>query len=346
MAKPITLLAACAALAASAGTAAAQENGELNIYNWGNYTPPEMIEKFEKETGIAVTVTDFDSNDTALARVRQGGHGYDIVVPTNNYIPIWIEEGLLMELDPEAIPNHGNIKDRWMDVAFDPGRRYSVPWAWGTTGTIVNTSVYEGDPNTAAIFLEPPEELQGKINIVPEMSPIINMTIHYLGGEACSGDRDLLRQVRDTLVEAKQHWISLDYGSIDQYASGDFAAGVYWNGASMRARLQNEDLVYGYPQTGFPVWMDNVAILASAQNVENAKTFVNFILEPENAAMISNFTRYANGVEGSEEFMDEEMKGAPEITIPDELADAGYLSVTCPAEVQELYTQIWTQMLR
>jgi spermidine/putrescine transport system substrate-binding protein len=114
----------------------------------------------------------------------------------------------------------------------------------------------------------------------------------------------------------------------------------------MRARLQNEDLVYGYPQTGFPIWMDNAAVLADAQNPENAMKFINFVLEPENAAKISNFARYANGVAGSEEFMDEEMRDAPEIVVPEELAGAARFSVACPDEVQQLYTQIWTELLR
>jgi spermidine/putrescine transport system substrate-binding protein len=335
--------AAGAAFLASTSLAAANQ---LNLYNWGNYTSPELIAKFEEETGISVTVTDFDSNDTALTRIQAGGHGFDIVVPSNNYIPIWVEAGLLMELPRDQIPNLDNIDPRWVDVEFDPGRTHSVPWAWGTTGVIVNTSVYDGDPNTSAIFLDPPEELRGRINVIPEMTDIMNLAVNYVGSEACTGDREVLREVNDLLREARQHWLALDYGTVDAYATGDIAAGVYWNGASMRARLQNDDLVYGYPQEGYPVWMDNAAILADAQNPENAIQFINFILDPENAALTSNFTRYANGVAGSEEFMDEEMREAPEIVVPAEYQEAGRFSMTCPPEVQEIYTQMWTELLQ
>jgi spermidine/putrescine transport system substrate-binding protein len=334
------------AVALCAATAA-QAQGVLNLYNWGNYTSPEMIEKFTAETGIQVNLTDYDSNDTALTRVRAGGHGFDIVVPSASYVPVWVEQGLVQELDHSRLPNIGNIAEQWLDVPFDPGRSHSVPWLWGTTGVILNTSVYDGDPHTADIVFDPPEELRGRINVIPEMSDVMAIAIRYVGGtDSCTEDREILRAARDVLMAAKPHWLALDYGTVDAYGAGDLAAGVYWNGASMRARLQNDDIVYGYPRTGYPVWMDNAMLLADAQNVDNAYTFLNFIMEPENAAMLSNFARYANAITGSEEFMDEEMRDAPEIVIPEGLDEPGQFSLTCPAEIQQLHAQIWTELLQ
>lgn len=326
------------------GASPALAEGELNLFNWGNYTSPELIEKFEKEFDVEVTVTDYDSNDTALAKVKAGGHGYDIVVPSATHMPIWIEEGLLLEARPDEMENFRHVAEEWRNPDWDPGRRYSVPWQWGSVGVIVDTSLYDGDINTSAIVFDPPESLVGKVNVAPEMNDVINSALYYVGGEPCTTDKAMLKKARDVLVAAKPKWLSMDYGVIEKFAGRDLGASLYWNGAAFRSREKNEDVRFGYPKEGYALWMDSAAIIRDAKNVENARAFLDFIMIPENAAMISAFARYANGIAGSEAFMPEDMLNAPEVMIPEEHASAGHFIETCSPDVQKLYTAIWTDI--
>lgn len=321
-------------------------DGELNIYNWGNYTSPELIKKFEETYNVKVTVTDYDANDTALAKIKAGGHGFDIVVPSHNYVPIFIEEGLLLETKPNEMENFKHVDPQWVDVDFDKGRNYTVPWQWGTTGITVNRKAYQGDINTWAILFDTPAELKGKVNVVPEMSDVIAGGLAYLGFDTnCNGNKEELKQVRDLLLKAKPDWISMDYGNVEKYAKEDLMAGLNWNGASLRARLQNSNIEYGYPKEGIAVWMDNVSVLADAKNVENAKLFQNFIMDPQNAAMISDFAQYANGILGSGEFIqNKDFATAPEIVMPE--GQKTFIMPACPPEVTELYTAIWTELTK
>ena len=338
-----SILLGSVALALLAGQAGAE--GVLNIYNWGNYIAPDLIAKFEKEHDVKITVTEYDSSDTALAKIQAGGHGFDIWIGSAAYLPIYAQEGLLLDSQPNQMENFHNLDPRWVDVEFDPGRSYSVPWLWGTVGISVNTDVYKGDINTAALIFDTPAELKGKVNVVPEMRDVIGLAIFYLGGtDMCTDDKEMLLRVRDLLVKAKEDWISMDYGTLEQMINGDYGATMDWNGPAMRERLQNPAVKYGYPVTGYPTWMDNAAILADAQNGDNAKLFLNFMMDPENAAILSNFTRYANGVAGSETFMDKQMLDAPEIKVPAEFADATYFARTCSPEIEKMYSRIWTDV--
>ncbi len=329
------------ALVFAAGQALAA--GELNIYNWGNYTSPELIEKFEKAHDVKVTLDGYDSNETMLAKVKSGATGYDIVVPGDYMVSIMIEEGLLAETNPAGMENFKNVDERWTDVYWDPGRKYSVPYQWGTTSFAVNTAVYDGDIDTLAILFDPPDVLKGRINMLNDINDVINAGLRYLGHPRCNKNKEQLKELNALLQNAKPHWRTMSYGTIEKLTSGDVDVSQNWNGASMRARKDVPTLKYAYPKEGFTGWMDNVAVLKDAPNLENAKLFQDFIMDPENAALISNFARYANGIAGSEKFMDQEMLDAPEIIMPAN-APAPDFVPPCDQEVVELYNKIWTNL--
>ena len=339
--KRLFLSLVAAAVGLGANSAAAE--GKLNIYNWGNYTSPELIEKFEKAYDVEVTIDGYDSNETMLAKVRGGGTGYDIVVPGDYMIKVMVEQGLLAKVRPDEMQNFKHVDPKWIDVWWDPGREHTVPWQWGTTSFQVDTEVYSGDINTLALLFDPPVELQGRINMLNDMNDVINAGLRYLGYPRCNNNPDQLRAVSELLLNAKQYWRTMDYSTIEKLTSRDVDLSQNWNGAAMRARAQRPTLKYAYPIEGFTGWMDNVAVLVDAPNVENSKLFMNFIMEPENAALISNFARYANGILGSEKYMDPEMLEAPEIVMPANAPEPDFVR-PCPQEVVDRYNTIWTRL--
>jgi spermidine/putrescine transport system substrate-binding protein len=344
MKKKIMLVVVTAVCVAFSGMALAA--GELNFYNWGNYTNPELVKKFEEKYDVKITITDYDSNSTMLAKVKAGGHGFDIVCPSANYVKIMREEGLLLEVRPDQLENFKNVAPEWRDPNWDPGRRYSVPWQWGTVGMVVDTEFYKGDINTSSIIFDPPAELQGRISVPPEMGDVMALVLMYVGSKPCTTDKAALKKARDVLMAAKPHWVSFDYGLVEKMPRGDYNAAAYWNGAAFRARLAKPSIRFGYPREGYPVWMDSVVVLKTAKNVENAKLFMNFIMEPENAALISSFARYANGITGSEKYMPEDMGTAVEIVVPEEFKNAGVFVPACSKEANDYNTAIWTELTK
>ncbi len=333
------IAAASLSMLATAGFA----EGELHIYNWGNYTNPDMIKNFEAKYDVKVTLDSYDSNETMLAKVKPGGTGYDIVVPGDYMVAVMIEEGLLAKVMPSEMPNFKNVDPKWVNVYWDPGREYSVPYQWGTTSFTVDTKVYGGDIDTLALMFDPPEELKGRINMLNDMNDVINAGLRYLGYPRCNSDKEQLKELSALLINAKQYWRTMDYSTIEKLTSGDVDLSQDWNGAALRARKDRPSLKYAYPKEGFTGWMDNVAVLKGAPNLENAKLFLNFMMEPENAAMTSNFARYANGIIGSEAFMDDEMKSANEIVMPAS-APAPDFVPPCDQKVVNLYNKIWTRL--
>ena len=330
-------------LGLAAGSSAAFAAGELHIYNWGNYTNPELITKFEEMHDVKVTLDGYDSNETMLAKVEQGGSGYDIVVPGDYMIAIMIEKGLLERVEPNKMENFGNVDPKWVNVYWDEGRNYSIPYQWGTTNFTVDTSVYSGDINTLALMFDPPEELKGRINMLKDMNDVINAGLRYLGHPRCNSDKAQLKELNDLLISAKENWRTMDYSVIEKLTSRDVDLSQSWNGAAKRARADRPELAYAYPVEGFTGWMDNVAVLAGAPNLDNAKLFMNFMMTPEAAALTSNFANYANGIVGSEAMMNEDLTSAPEIVMPAGAPSPEFVP-PCPQEVTDLYSKIWTNL--
>ena len=332
-----------AAIVAIAG--AAQAEGKLSVYHWFEYIPQELVDKFTAETGIEVTIDTYDSNEAMLASLKAGKMGqYDVAVPGDYMVQIMAGEGLLDTFAPAEIANFGNIAPQWLDVPFDPGRQSSIPYQWGSTSFSVNRDVYPGDIGSLAIIFDPPAELSGKINVLDSQGEVLALGSIYLGIPQCSQDRAQLKALNDMLLAAKTHWASFGSDTAkDVLVSGDAAAGMIYNGFSSKARAEGANVEYAYPKEGFVVWMDNVVLLKDAPNRDNAIKFMNFLLDPQNAAAVTNYAAYTAGVTGVEPFLDEAIRTSPENNPPAD-APAGSFIAVCDEETQKLYDAIWTNL--
>ena len=339
--KFCTLGLAAATLVLAAAPAFA--DGELHIYNWGHYTNPKLIEKFSKQFNVKVTQDDYDSNETMLSKVRAGNSGYDIVVPSDYTVKIMIEAGLLEKTEPSTMENFKHMDPRFVNVYWDDGRHYSVPWQFGTTNFEVDTAKYKGDINTLKVLFDPPAELKGRINMLDDVTAVMHAAERYLGVPRCGGDKENLKKVNDVLQSAKQSWRTFSYDTQVKMTAGDVDASQVWNGMAYRTRVKMPTVKYAYPKEGVEGWMDNVSVLKGAKNLENAKLFQNFVMAPENAALISEFAGYDNGIAGSHAFMPEDMAKSPEMNPPAGVPAAEFVP-PCPQEVTDMYNKIWTNL--
>lgn len=335
------------ALAVSfAGATSVQAAGELNIYNWSDYMDQDVLDKFSKKYDVKVTYDTYDSNETLLSKLKSGVTGYDVAMPGDYMVQIMIKEGLLEKVEANKLSNYGNIKDELIDVYYDPGHLYSVPYQYGTTSFVVDTAIYKGDINTLSILFDPPAELKGKINMFRDVNDVINTALRYKGFETCNNNRKELKEINDLLISAKENWFSIaSDGARDMLVSGDAAVSMSWNGMALLARSEKPSLQYAYPKEGMTAWADNLVVIKGSKNVENAKLFMNFLLEPENAAAISNATGYSPGVKGTEYYLADQFKGALEFNPPADAPVAQFVP-PCSPDVVKFYDRVWTNLLR
>ena len=333
------------ALALSLAAGAASAEGKLVIYHWFEYIPQALLDQFSEETGVEVVMDTYDSNEALLASLKAGAIGtYDVAVPGDYMVQIMAGEGLLDTIAAGELANKGNILPQWADPSFDPGRQSSIPYQWGSTSFMVNRDVYQGDINTTDILFNPPAELSGKINMLDSQGEVLAMAALHMGIPQCSTDREQLKALNAMLQEAKMHWASFNSDTAKEVlVSGDAAVGQIYDGFGAKARQEGANVEYAFPTQGYVVWMDNVVLLKDAPNRENALKFMDFLLEPENIAAVSNYARYVTGVAGVEPFLDPALATQPESNPPAGAGEGVFIEV-CDQATQEVYDQIWTNL--
>ncbi len=334
-----------AAIALTALASAASAEGKLALYHWFDYIPQELLEKFTAETGVEVTVETYDSNEALHENLKGGAMGtYDLAVPGDYMVSILASEGLLDTIASGELSNKGNIAPEWANPDFDPGRKHSVPYQWGSTSFSVDTSVYGGHIHTTDILFDTPSELVGRINMMDSQGDVMALAALHLGVAQCQSDPGMVAGLGAMLKEVSQNWSSFDTeNSRDLLVSGKVDVSMSFHGDAAKARGEKSSLQYAFPAQGYLVWMDNIVLLKDAPNRANALKFMDFMLEPENIAAVTNYARYSAGVTGVEAYLDPELATLPEAN-PVPGSGEGVFVQACDPATQALYDQAWAEL--
>ena len=306
-----------AALVPPIAPGAARAAGELRFYTWADYIAPDLIAKFERETGIRIVISPLHSDAEFLNTLLPGASGYDLADPPDFLVPLLVRGGALEKINAADLPAYANIEQTWQALPYDRRNDYSVPFMWGTTSFVVDSAIYSGDIDTYKVLFDPPEVLKGRISLLVGTAEAVRMGLAYLGLPSCSSDPADIRRALDLFRPLVNPELVSTVSTVIPILSGrKAAAGLAWNGDAMRARLERPSLRYAYPREGTFVWSDTLVVPKAAPNRAAALAFISYMQQPENAALQSNFTRYANSVRGSDVFLSQDILDAPEVIVP------------------------------
>ncbi|MDR1834037.1 MAG: spermidine/putrescine ABC transporter substrate-binding protein, partial [Propionibacteriaceae bacterium] len=292
-------------------------SGKVTIYTWADYFPVEELERFKQETGIDYAIDFFDTNETLVAKLEASGNtGYDVVVPSDYTVEQMIAKGMLLEFDALSLPNAVNIDESTRDPYFDPGRKYSAPYMYGTTAFAYDTSLLEpgqeGPKSWAEFFAWEGEPFEGHIGVLADIYETIVPAMRVQGAPDCTDDPAYLQGAQDLLMSLKPKVNTISSDAVaDRLATGENRMAIIWNGDTHRAWEVNEAIEYIYPPEGVSIWQDNWVIPAGAENVEQAKTFINWMLLPENAGEAGAYVGFNSLVKGAFEYLPESMQNDP-----------------------------------
>ena len=323
--KMLILLAAFAVIVAACGSdggdtaAAACEaggtDGDLNFYNWSEYIDPDLVTAFEDEYGVSVTESFYESNEAMLSQI-QSGVTYDLIVPSDYMVGIMIDEGLLTELDKDALPNYGNLADNFVGLPYDPDGAFSVPYQYGTTGLGVNLEAV-GDaftPSWALLFdPELTSQFPGGVSVLNDPREAMGAALKYLGYSLNDTEIEHLQEAADVIAAAKVGIATFDSDQYDEALVGGEVAVAHGYSGNMIVAIGDSDnpdqYTYVLPEEGATLWIDNMAIPANAASPCTAHTFIDYLLDAENGAALTNWNYYGspNGAAIDQGLIDQEV---------------------------------------
>jgi putrescine transport system substrate-binding protein len=361
MTRILLRLAAAPALLALSLGAQAQEK-VINVFNWSDYIDESIIEDFTKQTGIKVVYDTFDSNEILETKLLAGGTGYDVVVPSGNFLARQLGAGVFQKLDKSKLPNISNMWDvvSTQTAKYDPDNAYSINYMWGTVGIGYNVNkikeVLGVDTIDSWSSVFDPKNIEKLsacgVYMLDSPQDIIQAALNYLGLDPNSHEAADLDKAQELLLGIRSHvrkFHSSEY--INALANGDICVAIGYSGDVFQARdraakaAQGVEISYVIPKEGAQMWFDQMAIPADAKHVEDAHTFMNYMMTPEVIAKASNYVFYANGNKASQPLLDKEVFGDPAIYPPEEVMKKLYVPLPYDPKTQRIVTRLWTKVV-
>jgi spermidine/putrescine-binding protein len=290
----------------------------LNIYNWSDYIDDQTIPAYQAHANIRVNYDVFSSNEDLLTKLRAGPTQYDIIVPTNNFIPTYRSLGLIEPLRQDLIPNLVNLDKEFVETDYDPGNRYTIPWQWGTTGVGYNRRrVAGGKVDSWAAVFKPPKGMRGHVSLLREVTDLISCALIFLGRDPNStkdGDlQEVVKLVRSVRPVLKKFTTDT---YIDELAAGETWVAQGWSGDMFQAQEQNQDVSYAIPKEGSLRFVDVMCVPKGAPHPGNAARFMNYVLNPTVQARISRYVSYGTPVSLAKPLLPKEQVSDPSIYPP------------------------------
>lgn len=326
------------------GSDAAGKNGEVVVYNWGEYIDPDVITDFEKETGIKVIYDEFETNEIMYPKVEAGASAYDVVCPSDYMIQKMIDNDLLAKLDFEKLPNaKANIGAQYWEQSkgFDKNNEYSVPYCWGTVGILYNKTMVTDPVDSWDILWN--EKYADNILMQDSVRDAFMVALKRNGASMNSTDPTELAAARDELIAQKPLVQAYVIDQVrDKMIGNEAALGVIYSGEAIYTQRENPDLEYVIPKEGTNVWIDSWVIPKNAPNMDNAHVFIDYMCRPEVALRNFDYITYSTPNDAARELIeDEDIKNSP-IAFPDlsqysNLETFSYLG----DEGDELYNEMW-----
>ena len=341
MKRTITRLAGVASVLLMT-TQLASAEGNLSLYNWGDYINPELIDAFSKEYSVNVTLDTYSTNEEMLARIQAGASGYDLVWPSVHMHDIMQKLDLLQPAHPNEMKGWENIDKGAMRSHEDPNGDYCLPYAWGAVGILYNK---EQIPELTSWkeFFEYGKEHPGKITMLDDLRETLGVGLIMNGASVNSRDPAEVEKAEAYILEQKPNIAAFRYDVIPLVTSGDIAAGHYYVGGVLNV-LQNPDLLgFVIPEEGATMYQEDVCLLKTAPNPDNAKLFMEFLMRPENAA--KNSERLTNGVVNTAavDLLPEELKSNPSINPSPEVRAKLQIFEDLGKDLR-IYTRAWDRI--